>query len=350
MLFCVVANHKYLFNPDWNHIRGDLVQSLCVTYEPHLSETFNLKQAEGWRYLEQSWQGKRWSEDLTSPKPGIKRAAGLRSADTSSQTHIKVSESRVQRMSCLSSQPPRPHRFPPPPPPFPLDQQSAVLKAACLAALLLLWPTLQATSVSSDSTPSALYMETQRLRLSPLSASDPEADCAAGPVPRPLTLHLSELYFSRAEPDSPCSRRACLHCWGFDAVFWVRSHRAESEPVQQTWLHKPDVTGLSRTFRGSSVFQLASVYKLQPTGPHTADCSPLASGLREPPQGGGLCVCVCLSLSLLTWASVCLCVFVGGSRALGTESGSLLTATVAATLATQEEKMCWMSEWERHLQ
>ena len=35
--------------------------------------------------------------------------------------------------------------------------------------------------------------------------------------------------------------------------------------------------------------------------------------------------------------SVCVCV--GQSRALGTESGSLLTATVAATLATQEGKM-----------
>lgn len=37
---------------------------------------------------------------------------------------------------------------------------------------------------------------------------------------------------------------------------------------------------------------------------------------------------------------VCVCVCVGVSRALGAKSGSFLTATVAATLATQEEKMC----------
>lgn len=42
-----VTNHKYLFNPHGNHTGGDGVQCLCVTYEPRLSETFNLKQAEG---------------------------------------------------------------------------------------------------------------------------------------------------------------------------------------------------------------------------------------------------------------------------------------------------------------
>lgn len=34
----------------------------------------------------------------------------------------------------------------------------------------------------------------------------------------------------------------------------------------------------------------------------------------------------------------CVSMCVGGNRALGTESGSLLTTTVAATLATQEGK------------
>lgn len=49
---------------------------------------------------------------------------------------------------------------------------------------------------------------------------------------------------------------------------------------------------------------------------------------------------VCVFVPEPLRGQVCLCMCVGGSRALGAESGSLLTATVAATLATQEGKMC----------
>lgn len=49
-------------------------------------------------------------------------------------------------------------------------------------------------------------------------------------------------------------------------------------------------------------------------------------------------VYVCLFVPEPLRGQVCVYVCVGGSRALGTESGSLLTATVAATLATQEGK------------
>ena len=49
-------------------------------------------------------------------------------------------------------------------------------------------------------------------------------------------------------------------------------------------------------------------------------------------------MCVCLFVPEPVRGQVCVYVCVSRSRALGAESGSLLTATVAATLATQEGK------------
>lgn len=195
---------------------------------------------------------------------------------------------------------------------------------------------------------------TQRLWLFPVSASDLEAECASGLVPCPLTLHWSELYLGRAEPDSlsvPSMRAAVL---GVGAEsFWVCSLCAESKQVQQSRLHNPDVTGLSKTLWGFSVFQLASYFSAAQPANQPTHCRLQSTGLKAQgatTRGWFMCVCVCVCPWAFTWASVFLCVCVGGSRALGTESGSLLTATVAATLATQEGKMCWMSEWERDLQ
>lgn len=169
-------------------------------------------------------------------------------------------------------------------------------------------------------------MEHKRLWLSPVSASDPHAECACRLIlPNPPTTEVNCTFAGQTTPHH-------LHwisrgrCWQLLGVF----HSVESRQRQwESGLRRPDVTGLSKT--------------LWPSSPHTLSWSSLASRLQEPPQGGWF-LCVCLYVPEPLRGQVCVCVCVGGSGALGTESGSLLTATVAATLATQEGKCVeWVS-------
>lgn len=153
---------------------------------------------------------------------------------------------------------------------------------------------------------------TQRLWLFPVSASDLEAECASGLVPCPLTLHWSELYLGRAEPDSlsvPSMRAAVL---GVGAEsFWVCSLCAESKQVQQSRLHNPDVTGLSKTLWGFSVFQLASYFSAAQPANQPTHCRLQSTGLKAQgatTRGWFMCVCVCLSLSLYVGKCVSMCV------------------------------------------
>lgn len=255
----------------------------CRIYIKHTGRIYlNLKWAEGGRWHEQSWQGKRWKKDLTSPKPGIKRAGRLRGAYTSRQTHIKVSESQPL---CLSTRAPLaffPH----------LLSTQNWLSWACLAALVLLWPTRQTDSVPSHFTLSGLYLE-HKSRDRPLC--------------RP---QIPGLNAPRAPHSGMCLLEADSGRWG------ACMYGGASSEIWKKWVHL--------TSQGSSDSKLPSVCQLLLW--YTGGLA--APERRAPPWGGGLPACVC------PWAHTWACVCVGGSRALGTESGSLLTPTVAATLAT----------------
>lgn len=95
----------------------------------------------------------------------------------------------------------------------------------------------------------------------------------------------------------------------------------------ESGLRRPDVTGLSKTLWPSS--HPAHTLQAQVHWPQ---------GSRSCHKGGVFFLCVRLCVPEPLRGQVCVYVCVGGSRALGTESGSLLAATVAATLATQEGK------------
>lgn len=184
----------------------------------------NLKWPEGWGQCEESWQ-RRWSKDLTSPKSGIKRAARIRSADTSSQTHIKVSESHIQKMSCL------PLLSAPHPPLSCLGTRAGCPKSSP-GCTRLLWPSLQTTSVPSYSALSALYVEHKRLWLSPVSASDPHAECACRLILPHITPHPPVTCTFAGQSQSVCPYH--LHwisrgrCWQLLGVF----HSVESRQMQ----------------------------------------------------------------------------------------------------------------------
>lgn len=158
---------------------------------------------------------------------------------------------------------------------------------------------------------------TQRLWLFPVSASDLEAECASGLVPCPLTLHWSELYLGRAEPDSlsvPSMRAAVL---GVGAEsFWVCSLCAESKQVQQSRLHNPDVKGLSKTLWGFSVFQLASYFSAAQPANQPTHCRLQSTGLKAQgattrgwfmcvfvpePLRGQVCFYVCVLVEAGPW-------------------------------------------------
>lgn len=207
--------------------------TVCI-YPKHL--TWNELKAED---SVKSWQGKRWSKDTTSPKPGIQRAAWLRNTDTCSQTHIKVSESQFQRMSCPSPLAPTPHS---PPPPIAQDPNLALM-GACLAALLFLWLSRQTTSVPSYSSLNALYME---------HGGCDHPLCQ----PRIKTLNVPQGCFLTCLPSTQrtCtwveqSHRVCLcpactlQCWKWMPRVFGCVCPAELEQMQQSRLHSPDVTG-----------------------------------------------------------------------------------------------------------
>lgn len=211
-----------------------------------------------------------------------------------------------------------------------------------------LWPSLQTTSVPFYSAQSALYVEHKRLWLSPVSASDPHAECACGLVlprttPTPTPAQVNCTFAGQSRSVCPhhlywISRGGCWQLLGVFHCFELRQMQCESG------LHRPDVTGLFKTLWRSSVSYTlrfwAAQPAIQPTHSKLKFTGPKAPGAAT--RGWFICVCVCPWA--FTWASVCLCVCVGGSRALGTESGSLLTATVAATLATQEGRCVeWVS-------
>ena len=98
---------------------------------------------------------------------------------------------------------------------------------------------------------------------------------------------------------------------------------------RESGLRRPDVTGLSKTLWPSS----HPAHTLQAEVHWPQGSRSCHGGGR----GGGV-VCVCLFVPEPVRGQVCVYVCVSRSRALGAESGSLLTATVAATLATQEGK------------
>lgn len=162
---------------------------------------------------------------------------------------------------------------------------------------------------------------TQRLWLSPVSASDPEAEFASGLGPRPATLH-SEYTVpgQEGEPDSPfvpsmCAAGLEVDGWGLVGPLPLCPQK-ESKQVQQSRLQNPDVTGLSKTWRGSSACQLAFYFSAaqpanQPTHCRLQSTGPKAQGATT--RGwftcvfvpeflrGQVCVYVCVLVEAGPW-------------------------------------------------
>lgn len=185
------------------------------------------------------------------------------------------------------------------------------------------------------------FRGTQEVVTVSVSASDPHAECACRLVLPHTNLPLNYTFAGQSRPVCPnhlhwISRATCCQLLG---VF----HSVESKQLQrESGLHRPDVTGLSKTlWRFSVSYTLrfwATQPAIQPTHTKLKFTGPKAPGAAT--RGWFMCLCVPEPLR----GQVCVYVCVGGSRALGTESGSLLTTTVAATLATQEGKCVeWVS-------
>lgn len=164
----------------------------------------------------------------------------------------------------------------------------------------------------------------QRLRASPVFASHPEAECASGLVPHPagLPLECSAPGQERAGRPPPTS---CPHCgcqsWGWIDGWGLVCSQKEPEQERQGKHCSPDVT--VKSSRGFSVCQLALYFSAaqpakQPTHCRLQSTGPQAQGATM--RGRFTCVPVCMCAACpwaFTWASVCLCVCVGGSRGLG---------------------------------
>lgn len=224
---------------------------------------------------------------------------------------------------------------------FPFPALSLYLE---LAVLSLRGCTVSLVTLTSDSLcPLSFHSEwplhgAQGLRLSPVLTPDLKAETASGLDPRPPTFHFL-IYFMQAGGEARVLAEL------------GKGTRRGPRLVQDVIILCPDITGLSSTRRGllCLVCELAFLLFLSYTAKQQAHTLQAAihwhRGSGSHREGVAY---LRVFVPELRRGQVCVCV--GGSRALGTESGSLLTATVAATLATQEEKMCWMSEWERDLQ
>lgn len=165
------------------------------------------------------------------------------------------------------STPPQSLPPPPPPPPSALDPELDVLRA-CLAAPLPLWPSLEIASVRSHSILSALYREHRGCDCPLCRPQIQGPKCASGLVPRTLPLH-SWLHYTWAGQSQvvPLSSACVLQDWSWTSEdWWVHCVHAGSKQVK---LHNPDVTGLSKTYRGFCVCQLTFYFSAaQPTSPH----------------------------------------------------------------------------------
>lgn len=185
-------------------------------------------------------------------------------------------------------------------------------------------------------------MEHKRLWLSPVSASDPHAECAcrlilphAPPPPHPplkwgvplqgrASLFVHTICTELAEVD--------------DRLLLGVFHSVESRQMQwESGLRRPDVTGLSKTLWPSS----------HPA--HTLQAEvhwPQGSRSRHK---GVVFMCVSVCPWAFTWASVCLCVC-RWKQGLGNWEWESPDCNSGCYLGNPGRKMCWMSEWERDVQ